>query len=65
MLGIETDAPLGRMRLRWTRGRFDGPAFARSLQSFNYLVGPAGEEPAVVLIQAPGPGPILAAALTR
>lgn len=46
-LGIETDAQLGRMRLRWTRGEFDAPGFARALQSFNYLVGPPGEEPAV------------------
>ncbi|MDQ5980669.1 MAG: P-type Cu2+ transporter, partial [Verrucomicrobiota bacterium] len=46
-LGIETDAQLGRMRLRWARGEFDAPGFARALQSFNYLVGPPGEEPAV------------------
>jgi Cu2+-exporting ATPase len=46
-LQIETDAPLGRMRLRWAPGKFDAPAFARALQSFNYLVGPPGEEPAV------------------
>ncbi len=46
-LGIETDAQLGRMRLRWARGGFDAPAFARALQAFNYLVGPPGEEPAV------------------
>ncbi len=46
-LAIETDAQLGRMRFRWTRGEFDAPAFARTLQSFNYLVGPPGEEPAV------------------
>ncbi len=46
-LGIETDAQLGRMRLRWTRGEFDAPGFARALQSFNYLAGPPGEEPAV------------------
>jgi Cu2+-exporting ATPase len=46
-LHIETDAQLGRMRLRWARGRFDAPAFARALQSFNYLAGPPGEEPAV------------------
>lgn len=46
-LSIETDAQLGRMRLRWARGEFDAPAFARALQSFNYLVGPPGEEPAV------------------
>ena len=46
-LTIETDAQLGRMRLRWARGQFDAPGFARALQSFNYLVGPPGEEPAV------------------
>ena len=46
-LFIETDAQLGRLRCRWERGRFDAPAFARTLQSFNYLLGPAGEEPAV------------------
>ncbi len=46
-LHCETDAPLGRMRLRWTRRAFDAPAFARTLQSFNYLVGPPGAEPAV------------------
>ncbi|HWA25553.1 MAG TPA: heavy metal translocating P-type ATPase metal-binding domain-containing protein [Lacunisphaera sp.] len=46
-LVIETDAPLGRMRLRWQRGRFDAPAFARTLQSFNYLAGPPGAEPPV------------------
>lgn len=46
-LHIETDAQLGRMLLRWTRGVFDAPAFARLLQSFNYLAGPPGETPAV------------------
>jgi len=46
-LHIETDAQLGRMRLRWTRGAFDAPAYARLLQSFNYLAGPPGETPAV------------------
>ena len=46
-LHIETDAQLGRMRLRWTRGVFAAPEFARLLQSFNYLAGPPGEEPAV------------------
>jgi len=46
-LHIETDAQLGRMRLRWARGVFDAPAFAARLQSFNYLAGPPGEEPAV------------------
>jgi Cu2+-exporting ATPase len=46
-LFIETDAQLGRMRFRWERGQFDATEFARALQSFNYLVGPPGEEPAV------------------
>lgn len=46
-LYIETDAQLGRLRCRWMRGEFDAPGFARTLQSFNYLVGPPGEEPAV------------------
>jgi Cu2+-exporting ATPase len=46
-LAIQTDAQLGRMRVQWARGEFDGPAFARALQSFNYLIGPPGEEPAV------------------
>jgi len=46
-LEIATDAPVGRMRLRWQRGRFTAVAFARALQSFNYLVGPPGEEPSV------------------
>lgn len=45
-LRIETDAALGRMRLRWAKGAFDAPAFARTLQSFGYLVGPPGAEPA-------------------
>ena len=46
-LQIETDAQLGQIRLRWVAGKFDAPAFARTLHSFNYLVGPPGEEPAV------------------
>ena len=46
-LDIETDAQLGRLRLRWQRGVFDAPAFARTLHSFNYLAGPPGEEPAI------------------
>ena len=47
VLDIATDAPVGRMRLRWQPGRFAAVDFARALQSFNYLVGPPGEEPAV------------------
>jgi Cu2+-exporting ATPase len=45
-LAIETDATLGRTRLRWGAG-FDAAAFARVLHSFNYLLGPPGSEPAV------------------
>lgn len=45
-LAIETDAQLGRMRWRWAPGVFDAAAFARTLQSFNYLVGPPGTTPA-------------------
>ncbi len=53
---IEINAPAGRMRLKWeppaedasgTGGagpRFDATAFARALQSFNYLVAPASGE---------------------
>jgi len=44
-LDIETDAQLGRFRLRWTRGEFHAGEFARVLHSFNYLVGAPGEEP--------------------
>ena len=46
-LQIETDAQVGRLRVKWMPRQFDAPAFARTLQSFNYLVGPPGEEPAV------------------
>lgn len=46
-LAIETDAQLGRMRWRWDQARFDAVGFARLLQSFNYLAGPPGVEPAV------------------
>ncbi len=43
---IEINAQTGQMRLRWIANEFDAPAFARVLQSFNYLVGPAGAAPA-------------------
>lgn len=33
----------GTMRLRWVRGEFSAPEFARKLQAFGYLAGPAGE----------------------
>lgn len=38
------NAQLGQARLRWLPGRFDAAAFARRLQAFNYLLGPAGED---------------------
>lgn len=39
---IVVNAQLGTMRLRWIRGEFSVPGFARRLQSFGYLAGPAG-----------------------
>ncbi|HET7536437.1 MAG TPA: heavy metal translocating P-type ATPase metal-binding domain-containing protein [Candidatus Didemnitutus sp.] len=45
-LAVEADATLGRIRLRWGK-TFDAVAFARELQSFNYVLGPLGSEPAV------------------
>jgi len=40
---IEVNAQTGQMRVYWeTGGNFDAPEFARALQRFNYLVGPAG-----------------------
>jgi Cu2+-exporting ATPase len=44
---IEVGAQTGELQLWWTPGRFDAAAFARALQSFNYLVGPAGAASAV------------------
>lgn len=41
---ILINAQLGQARLRWLPGRFDAAAFARRLQAFNYLLGPAGED---------------------
>jgi Cu2+-exporting ATPase len=40
---IEASAQLGQMRLRWIPGQFAAAQFARKLQAFGYLVGPAGE----------------------
>jgi len=42
---IEASAQLGQLRLRWIPGQFSTVEFARKLQSFGYLVGPAGEAP--------------------
>lgn len=41
---IEVNAQTGQMRLAWAKGSFDAVAFARTLQSFNYLVSPASAE---------------------
>ena len=42
---IEINATQGRLFWRWEPGRFDAAGFARELQTFGYLVGPAGEKP--------------------
>ncbi|HEY0943654.1 MAG TPA: heavy metal translocating P-type ATPase metal-binding domain-containing protein [Opitutaceae bacterium] len=39
---IEVNAQTGQLRLSWVRGVFEAAHFARTLQSFNYLIGPAG-----------------------
>jgi P-type Cu2+ transporter len=39
---LEINAQTGQMRWLWEKGRFDGVEFARTMQRFNYLVGPAG-----------------------
>lgn len=43
---INVNAQYGTMRLRWVRGAFSAAGFARKLQAFGYLAGPAGETPA-------------------
>lgn len=40
---INVNAQYGTMRLRWVRGEFSAAEFARKLQAFGYLAGPAGE----------------------
>jgi P-type Cu2+ transporter len=42
---IVVNAQYGTMRLRWVRDQFSAVEFARKLQAFGYLVGPAGETP--------------------
>lgn len=39
---VFVNAQYGSMRLRWVAGDFNGVEFARKLQAFGYLVGPAG-----------------------
>jgi len=41
---IDVNAQTGQMRLAWAKGSFDAVGFARTLQSFNYLVSPASAE---------------------
>jgi Cu2+-exporting ATPase len=41
---IVVNAQYGTMRLRWVPGEFAAIDFARKLQSFGYLAGPAGAE---------------------
>ncbi len=45
---IVVNAQLGSARLRWIPGSFDASEWARRLQSFGYLLGPAGDGPAVL-----------------
>ena len=40
------NAQYGTMRIRWVRGEFSAVEFARKLQAFGYLAGPAGEKSA-------------------
>jgi Cu2+-exporting ATPase len=42
---IVVNAQTGQMRLRWVRSVFRADDFARKLQAFGYLMGPAGEPP--------------------
>jgi len=41
---IVVNAQYGSMRLRWTAGEFSAAEFARKLQAFGYLTGPAGAD---------------------
>ncbi len=50
-LRIEINATQGRLFWRWEPGRFDAVGFARELQLFGYLVGPAGEKPGTAAAQ--------------
>ena len=43
---IVVNAQQGTMRLRWVRGEFSAAGFARRLQAFGYLAGPAGSHEA-------------------
>jgi Cu2+-exporting ATPase len=41
---IDINAQLGRIRLTWKSGEFQATRFARTLQSFNYFLGPPGPD---------------------
>jgi len=43
---IVVNVSTGSMRLRWARGAFSAAGWARRLQAFGYLLGPAGAAPA-------------------
>ena len=42
---LDVNVAQGRLHWRWESGRFDAVGCARELQTFGYLVGPAGEKP--------------------
>ena len=42
---IVVNAQMGSMRLRWAPGEFRAAEWARRLQAFGYLLGPAGDKP--------------------
>ncbi|MBP9912088.1 MAG: heavy metal translocating P-type ATPase metal-binding domain-containing protein, partial [Opitutaceae bacterium] len=41
---IIVNAQLGQLQLRWLPGKFDATGFAHKLQTFGYLLGPAGAD---------------------
>lgn len=45
---IVVNAQLGTVQLRWIPGAFDAVQWARKVQAFGYLLGPAGEKPTVL-----------------
>ena len=42
-LHIEMQSALGRLRIRWSKGAFQGGAWAARLQKFGYLIAPANQ----------------------
>jgi Cu2+-exporting ATPase len=45
---VVVNAQLGSVRLRWLPGAFDAAGWARRVQEFGYLLGPAGDKPAAL-----------------